>query len=65
MTPEFILQVIQKRLQEEASSLMEQAKKELEKRTPEIVAGVAVELMKHVSMEDHTTHFVFRIEKRP
>lgn len=65
MTPESILQAIQERLKEEATVLMEQAKKDLEKRTPEIVAAVAVELMKHVSMEDRATHFIFRIEKRP
>lgn len=63
IAPEFILSAIRLRLQQETDKLVEQAKKDLIERTPEIVAGVVVDLMKMVSFQDMKERVIFTIEK--
>jgi hypothetical protein len=51
------------RLKAEADRLMEEAKKELELRTPEIITSVVLDVMSMVSFEDHKDRVVFTIKK--
>lgn len=59
----FILVAIKRAIQNETEKLMEEWKKDLEKRTPEIVAGVIVDLMAISKFETLKDRFVFTIRK--
>jgi hypothetical protein len=63
LTPQFIQNAIKMRLKAEADRLMEEAKKELELRTPEIITSVVLDVMSMVSFEDHKDRVVFTIKK--
>ena len=60
---DFISQAIKERLEREAKSLVEEAKKELEKRAPEIVAGIVVDIMGLAEFQTLTDRYVFTIKK--
>lgn len=65
--PEFVLKAIEQRLKQESDKLIfsaiEQVKKDMEYRAPEIVAGVIVDMMKLVSFEDFKERVIFTIKK--
>lgn len=62
--PEFLKTAINDRLTREAEVLVAEAKKKLEERTPEIVAGIVVDIMSTTLMQDLKDRVIFEIRKK-
>jgi len=62
--PEFLKTAIKDRLTKEAEVLVAEAKKKLEERTPEIVAGIVVDIMSTTLMQDLKDRVIFEIRKK-
>lgn len=62
-TPEFVQQIVKRAIELEAEKLITEAKKELERRTPEIIAGITVEMMRMVEYQTLADRIVFTIRK--
>lgn len=62
--PNFLKSAIEHRLRLEVETLVENAKKDLEKRTPEIIASVVVDMMKFVEFKTFEDRVVFEIRKK-
>jgi hypothetical protein len=61
--PNFLKSAIENQLEKETEKLIGEAKKELEKRTPEIIASVVFTVMQWVTFEDSKEKVVFTIKK--
>lgn len=62
--PDWITEVLKKRIEEEAKILLTEAKKRLEQRVPEITAGIIVDVMSMAEMRTMEDRFVFEIRKK-
>ena len=60
---DFLKQAIEDRIRVEAKKEVEKAIERLEKKVPEIVAGIAVDIMSMTQMEDMRDRVVFTIKK--
>jgi|TARA_Y100000034_G_C6857225_1_gene389730 hypothetical protein len=60
---DFISQAIKKRIQEQAEAEIKEARMRLIRKTPEIVAGIVVDIMGMSNFEDFKDRFVFTIRK--
>ena len=61
MFEEIVKAGVQLRVKQEVQKAVDQAKLDLERRIPEIVAGVSLELMEYVRMETLQNELVVRI----
>jgi len=59
----FIKRAIDQEIKAEVERLMDNAKKELERRTPEIIASIAIQVSKYVRVEERRDEIVFSINK--
>ena len=61
-------QSIKTAIEEETKQLMDKAIKEvketMDKRTPEIIAGIAVQIMGYVEMKSMSNQIIFQIKKQ-
>lgn len=64
-TPQFLLEAIKSEINKEVLREVEIAKKELERRTPEIVASISLQIMQMTSFQDLKDKIVFEIRKSP
>ena len=62
-TPQFLLDAVRNEIGKEVAREIEVAKKELERRTPEIIAGVTLHIMKMTSFQDLKDRIIFEIRK--
>ncbi len=62
-TPQFLLDAVRNEIGKEVAREIEVAKKELERRTPEIIAGVTLHIMQMTSFQDLKDRIVFEIRK--
>ena len=56
-----IKQAIDLEIRKSVEVAVENAKKELDRRIPEIVAGLAIKIMKNVKLEEYNTELVIHI----
>ena len=61
---DIISQAIKSQIKIEADRLIKEAQKELERRAPEIVAGLTVDIMQMVEMNVAQDRIVFTIRKK-
>ena len=64
MMPDWITLAIKKRIEDEMKVLIEKAKKDLDYRVPEIVAGICVDVMSMAQMQILQDRIVFEIRKK-
>ena len=66
---DFLIQVIKRGIQSETQRLISEAieniKKEMERRTPEIIAGITVDIMSRADMQIMQDRIVFTITRKP
>jgi|TARA_Y100000034_G_C6872643_1_gene398635 hypothetical protein len=60
---DFISEAIKKRIEECAEVELREARKRLIRKTPEIVAGIVVDIMGMSSFEEFKDKFIFTIKK--
>jgi actin-like ATPase involved in cell morphogenesis len=63
-TIEILKTAVEMRLNKEVSELVEKMKLELEKKTPEIIASVIVDIMGMAELKSTQDHIVFTIKKK-
>jgi len=59
----YVEEMIKHKLGVETTRLVEDAKKQLEEKTPEIVASIIVDIMGMVTMKELENRFIFTIRK--
>lgn len=64
MSKSFITLAIEYRIKQEVEYLVQVAQDELQKKIPEIIAGVALEIQEKVSAETMGNTITFRIDSR-
>jgi len=62
-TPQFLLEAVKSEIAKAVAHEIEIAKKEMERRTPEIIAGVTLHIMQMTSFQDLKDRIVFEIRK--
>jgi hypothetical protein len=66
-TQDFLIECINKGIKDEATKILErkieETKKELEQRTPEIIAGIIVNVMRSADLQILQDRIIFTIKK--
>ncbi len=62
--PDWLVQGVKARIEQEAEVLIKEAKERLEAKVPEIVAGLCVDVMGLAEMQTLTDRIVFTIRKQ-
>ena len=60
--PEFIKKSIEYSIEREVELIIENAKKEIEKRRPEIIAGIILKAQKMISFERLETEIILKVK---